>query len=80
MGSRSDRDDPEQDRVSSSWCLDAIGCFDRALYVSRSCLCKRNMHQDNVPVDLMGNQIGSVKGATLVSSIELTDGDGFHGR
>jgi hypothetical protein len=28
--------------------------------------------------DLMGNQVGGVKRATLVSGPELSDGDGFH--
>jgi hypothetical protein len=75
---RSDQDDPEQYCISSQWRLDAIDYLDRALYTSRSCLYERNVRYDTVTIDFMGNQIGCVKGATLVSGLELTDGDGFH--
>jgi hypothetical protein len=55
-----------------------IGCDDRAFYVSQSCLCERNVHQDTATVDFMGNQFGCVKRAMLVSGLELTDCDDFH--
>lgn len=78
MAFRSDQDDPEQYRISSRWRLDAIDCLDRALYVSQSCLCERNVHQGTITIDFMWNQVSCEKGATLVSGLELTDGDGFH--
>jgi hypothetical protein len=46
--------------------------------MSQSCLSERNVHQGTITIDVMGNQVGCVKGATLVSGLELTDGDGFH--
>ena len=78
MSSRSDQGDPEQHRISAKCRFDVPGCLDRALHVARSCLYECNVHQDAITVNLMGNQVGGVKRATLVSGPELSDGDGFH--
>ena len=53
-------------------------CLNRVFYLSRSCQCERNVHQDTATANFMGNQVGCVKSAMLVSGLALTDCDGFH--